>query len=205
MSTSWPDPGRDGGDDQLIVQPFPAPPMVVARMLTTLTTARHLATQVAQGGPGADLALQQLDSLGDLDALPRPWEPASCPTHTRKALWQWIDEAASWINHEHGWAVARTIPGCWPQHPHLAHELAVLVVLRWQAHLSLTPDPLEEWHRWTLPTFHDRLRQQIGANGCPPGKHQDWPSSSRQASFGECYSERLAVFDKDARSRRSLG
>jgi hypothetical protein len=37
---------------------------------------------------------------------------------------------------------------------------------------AVTPDPLEEWYRYALPTFLDRIAQRIGPTGCPPGKHQ---------------------------------
>jgi hypothetical protein len=39
------------------------------------------------------------------------------------------------------------IPGCWPQHPHLVHEIAVLADQRRRAGTARTSDVLEEWHR----------------------------------------------------------
>ena len=65
--------------------------------------------------------------LRALAQLPRPWDPATCTGRLREELWAWLDQVAIWINEQHLWNVARPgIPECWPAHPHLVHDLAVL-------------------------------------------------------------------------------
>ena len=63
--------------------------------------------------------------------LTRPWEPATCRTaQLRQQLWLWLDAVVEWLVTEYVWEAADTIPACWPQHPHLVHEIAVLHRLR---------------------------------------------------------------------------
>jgi len=76
-------------------------------------------------------------------------------------------------------------PPCWPKHPHIAHELPPLALLRWTAETATTPDALEEWHRYALPTFTDRLAQRLGEGTCRTGKHQDWPAEPRYLAYTE--------------------
>jgi hypothetical protein len=45
---------------------------------------------------------------------------------------------------EYVWEVADAIPACWPQHPHLVHEIAVLADQRRRAGHAFTSDALEE-------------------------------------------------------------
>ncbi len=59
----------------------------------------------------------------------RPWDPPSCSPAVREQVWQWLDAVAGWVNHEYAWGVERLVPACWPAHPHIAHELAVLADL----------------------------------------------------------------------------
>ena len=63
----------------------------------------------------------------------------------------WLDDVVIWLNHEYVWDVVAMIPACWPKHPHLVHEIAVLADLRRRAGHALTGDALEEWHRYALP------------------------------------------------------
>ena len=49
-----------------------------------------------------------------------------------------------------------TSPACWPEHPHLVHDLAVLADQRRRAGPAITSDALEDWHRYALPAFLDR-------------------------------------------------
>jgi len=146
-------------------------------------------------GPGrlTVMALQQLEeartavptqraAMGDLSVLPRPWDPAGCPAPLRGELWRWLEQVAAWVNREHGWQPDRVIPPCWPQHPHLVHELAVLACLRHVAGQALIPEPLEDWHRNGLAGFLDRLGPRLGT-GCPPGRHTDWPAAGRYRDY----------------------
>jgi hypothetical protein len=70
------------------------------------------------------------------------------------------------------------IPSCWPRHPHLVHEIAVLADLRRRAGLALTADTLEEWLRYALPAFTERMRQRLRQH-CQDGGHQPWPGLGR--------------------------
>ena len=82
-----------------------------------------------------------------------------------------------WLNHEYSWDVAGLIPSCWPLHPHLVHEIAVLADQRRRAGLAMTSDALEEWHRYCLPAFADRMRNRLRAH-CDD-EHTRWPGRPR--------------------------
>ena len=84
----------------------------------------------------------------------------------------------TWLNHEYSWDVSTTIPSCWPHHPHLVHEIAVLADLRRRAGHALTGETMEEWHRYALPAFIDRMRQRIKSH-CDDKNHQPWPAQAR--------------------------
>jgi hypothetical protein len=172
---------------ELIVQPFPAPTRLVDRAYAKL---RVLAT-------GTD---EEIRALGPLERLERPWEPNRCGVATRRQLWDWLDDVAAWVNAEYGWGVERLIPPCWPQHPHIAHELAVLADQRYSAGLALHSGALEEWHRYSLPMFLDRLTARVG-NRCVT-RHDEWPAAPRYRAFTSppVTSERADRFDTDARA-----
>ena len=149
----------------LLVQPFPAPGQLVALAYRELDLA-------ANGSP------EQIRELGDARLLPRPWEPASCRTpQLREQLWLWLDAVAAWLITEYVWEVAATIPACWPKHPHLVHEIAVLADQRRRAGHALTSDALEEWHRYSLPAFTERMKARL-QNHCEDD-HQSWPATGR--------------------------
>lgn len=171
----------------LMVTAFPQPPALIRHALTTLAVIRS-------GDPKA------IAELGDITELPRPWEPASCPPRLRQQLWLWCDDVAGWLNSEHSWRPINLIPACWPQHPHLAQELPVLACLRLQAQDANGPEHLEEWHRYALPLFFERLATRLGESTCRTGSHQDWPAASRYDSFTnpETVTGRLDLFHLDA-------
>jgi hypothetical protein len=152
-----------------ITAAFPLPGPVVAHAYSELDMARA----------GTDA---QRQALGRLSVLPRPWDPPSCPPALRTQVWAWLDRVADWINHEYIWAPDRFIPSCWPAHPHIAHELAVIADLRRTAGCALTGDALEEWHRYPLPAFLDRVASRMGTC-CGPAKHDDWPAAGRYRQF----------------------
>ncbi|WP_235564966.1 hypothetical protein [Modestobacter sp. Leaf380] len=152
--------------------PFPPPPMLVQGSLELLwdisrRDPRHPATADALAG------------------LERPWEPAACTSELGAAVWSWCDDVIAWVNHEFAWRPAHMVPACWRQHPHIAREVPVLAVLRWQAEIAPGPELVEEWHRYALPTFSDRMADRLGESTCRTGRHQDWPAQSRYASFVE--------------------
>ena len=147
------------------VLPFPTPGPRVRHAYDELDKALH-------GTPA------ELQTLGEIRLLPRPWDPATClDPELRAELWKWLDDVVTWLNHEYRWDVTGMIPACWPKHPHLIHEIAVLADLRRSAGHALTGDALEEWHRYALPAFTDRMRQRLRSH-CDDG-HQPWPAHSR--------------------------
>lgn len=153
-------------ETRLLVEPFPMPDTLELR---AAFRQLHLA------GEGTE---DQKRSIGDPCGLPRPWEPGTCNKPALRAeLWAWLDQVVTWHNHQYAWDVERVIPACWPHHPHLVHDLAVLADQRRRAQLAVTSDLLEEWHRYTLPAFHDRMKAQVRAH-CD-GQHQPWPARAR--------------------------
>ena len=150
-----------------LAQPFPCPGRLVEHAYRELSIA-------ANGTP------EQLKALGDTRRLPRPWDPPSC-THPnlRLELWVWLDDVVTWINQEYVWDTDSFIPSCWPEHPHLVHDLAVLADQRRRAGMAHTSDALEDWHRFALPAFLDRMSARLKSH-CENG-HQPWPATSRHA------------------------
>ena len=138
----------------------------------------------------------QVRDLGPLELLPRPWLPHTCHPTLLQDLLLWLDSVAGWLNHDYTWKIARPIPDCWPAHPHIVHELAVVAWLRLVAEDALDPGPLEDWHRYALPAFYNRLTERLG-NTCAT-KHEDWPGAPRHASHtaAEAVDARQDVFDQ---------
>lgn len=123
---------------------------------------------------------EQRALLGDIRLLPRPWDLATCLTPgLRQEVWTWLDAVVTWLNVEYVWDVGGTIPSCWPHHPHLVHEIAVLADQRRIADAGYSSDALESWHRYSLPAFTDRMRTRL-KNHCEDG-HQPWPARGRLA------------------------
>lgn len=161
-----------------MVLPFPTPGREVLLAYREL----HVAVNGSE---------EQRRALGDHVELPRPWEPASClDPSLRQALWGWLEAVVIWINHDYSWEVAGLIPKCWPLHPHLVHEVAVLADQRRRAGLAMTSDALEEWHRYCLTSFAERMRNRLRAH-CEDD-HMGWPARPR-------HNEHLA---KDATEHR---
>lgn len=102
---------------------------------------------------------EEVADLGPLDLLPRPWDVSTIPDpDLRTEVWEWLDAVVAWLNTAYVWDTSDLIPACWPQHPHLVHELGVVAEQRRRAGLAFTSDPLEDWHRFCLPSFIDRMR-----------------------------------------------
>ena len=55
--------------------------------------------------------------------------------------------------------------------------IAVLADQRRRAGLAMTSDALEEWHRYCLPAFTDRMRNRLRAH-CDD-EHKHWPAKPR--------------------------
>ena len=141
----------------------------------------------------------QKATIGDPSLLPQPWDPPTCRNpQLRAELWTWLQAVVVWFNHEYTWDPDGMIPACWPQHPHLVHEIAVLADLRRRAGLALTADALEEWHRYALPAFTDRMRQRLRQH-CQDGGHQPWPAQGRHTRHQDEASrrDRAAAYGAD--------
>ena len=138
--------------------------------------------------------------IGNPANLPRPWDPPSCTNSTlRRELWAWLEKFVTWFNHEYVWDHnAGMIPACWPQHPHLVHEIAVLADQRRRAGLDPTSSALEEWHRYGIPGFLQRLTTRT-KNSCDE-HHSPWPAQARYARGARSTSavERRRLFEDDA-------
>lgn len=147
---------------------FPRPGRLVELAYRDLLTAQY----------GTE---EQRRALGPTEALSRPWDPPTCAPAVRQQVWAWLEEVAAWVNHEYAWATDRLIPPCWPAHPHLGHELAVLADLRRSAGRHLSGEGLEDWHRYSLPMFLDRLHDRL--HDCCVGGHQDWPAAARHKAY----------------------
>ncbi len=155
--------------DGALVRAFPTP----GPLLGTAYRDLYLAAE------GSD---NQKATIGDPTLLPKPWDPPTCRNpHLRAELWEWIDEVVLWVNQEYVWDPEGLIPPCWPHHPHLVHELAVLTDQRRRVGISLDSNGLEEWHRYSLPGFFDRLRARLKAH-CDQD-HQPWPARSRDFRY----------------------
>ncbi len=175
-------------DSSALVQPFPKPGRLVqfAYRELDLETSR-------QQDP--------LLPLQDLATLLRPWDRCTSQTpQLRREVWLWLEAVVTWLNHEHVWDVADVIPTCWPQHPHLVHEIAVLADQRHRIGQALTRDPLDEWHRHGPPSFIERMRSRL-RNHCQED-HQSWPAKGRYTQhIGEatCH-KRMDAYAADGRT-----
>lgn len=166
----------------LIARPLPRPGPLVELAYRELQRA-------------ANGTLDQILALGDIHELPRPWEPECCPPKLRGEIWAWLDGVVDWLNTEYCWDPDGLIPACWPLHPHLVHELAVLADQRRLAGQALTSDLLEDWHRYTLPSFHDRLRTRLRSH-CDDS-HQTWPAKGRHTRYRDSVDDRERRFADD--------
>ena len=115
----------------------------------------------------------------------------SCAARSGPGSTQVVD----WLNTDYCWDPDGLIPACWPHHPHLVHELAVLADQRRLAGQAFTSDLLEEWHRYTLPSFHDRLRSRIRSH-CDDS-HQPWPAKGRHTRYRDGADDRSRRFADD--------
>lgn len=146
---------------------------------------------LARGGEGAKAIM----ATGEI--LPRIWDITSiADPDLRWDCWTWLDEFVIWLNSQHAWYSADHTPPCWPEHPPLIRELGTLAALRFQAGEAAGPLPLEEWHRYALPGYLDRTRDQRRA--CEE-KHQPWPGRAAHTRHTqvEAAERRLRVFRHD--------
>lgn len=85
---------------------------------------------------------------------------------------------AAWLNKDLCWQPADMLPLCWPQHPPLVHELALLADRRRTADAALCSDQIEYWHHTSLPAYLTRIRADTAS--CITD-HRDWPGRTRNA------------------------
>jgi hypothetical protein len=121
----------------LSVRPFPAPGQLVALAYRELDRA----------ATGTQIRSALWAMLGC--CLDRGSWPAAAPQQLRQQLWCWLDAVVDWLVTEDVWEVGDMIPVCWPQHPHLVHEIAVLADQRRRAGHGLTSVP---WRNGTATT-----------------------------------------------------
>lgn len=139
-------------------------------------------------------------AVGNPNLLPRPWDLATCTKPAlRSEVWQWLEQVVIWFNHEICWDPnAGMIPACWPHHPHLVHDIAVLADQRRRAAVDLTSDTIEAWNRYGLPNFLQRLSTR--AAGCLNGEHRAWPGELRH----NAYLTRASISDREAVARADV-
>ncbi len=164
---------------QLLAAAFPEPGRVL----------REAFRQVDLGVSGTAADKRALEKSGP---VPRPWDPPTCRNPAlREELWDWLEEVVAWLNSQYVWDVDGAIPACWPHHPDLVHEVAVIADKRRRAGAAYSSDGLEEWHRVCLPAFVERMGVRTGTH-CEEG-HQPWPAKGRYARY---------VGDRSAQDRR---
>lgn len=137
--------------------------------------------------------------IGNPLLLPRPWDPPTCTRPAlRRELWAWLEAVVTWFNHEYVWDLnGGIIPACWPQHPHLVHEIAVLADQRRRAGVDTTSGSLEEWHRYCAPAFLERLKART--KGACDDRHAAWPAKARVGRYADpaSRSARENLFEAD--------
>jgi len=152
--------------DGFLVLPFPQPGPVIRRLY------RHWWTVENGTPPEQEKAAER--------PAGRPWDPATLGTSgERLELWRWLEQVVRWFNHEYAWDTSQVIPDCWPEHPHLVHEIAVMADARRRAGSTPNSGALEEWHRVCVPWFLSRMRDNIKSH-CEE-RHQAWPARARYA------------------------
>ena len=155
----------------LMAAPFPEPPGRHRRLLDELRLAAAATDETEHESRRVAM-------------LPRPWDPPSCPPEIRRTSTLWLDDVVAWINEEHTWRTDRVIPICWD-----CTRTSFTSSRRSPACAGRrrSPSPraaLEEWHRYTLPMFLDRVVERIGETGCPPDRHQPNPVAAGTRSTG---------------------
>ncbi|TWP33139.1 hypothetical protein [Leekyejoonella antrihumi] len=159
--------------------PGPVTTTIPAMVAPFPTVGPHLRLAYRELNIAENGTAEQIDALGiPVHRLPRPWDPATClDPELRAEVWEWLDRVVAWLNRDYTWDVAAMIPACWPEHPHLIHEIAAVADQRRRAGNALSSNPLEEWHRYCLPAFVDRMRGRC-KDHCED-EHTGWPGRSR--------------------------
>lgn len=127
-----------------------------------------------------------VDKLFTRAGVPLAWSWSTLTLTQARELRELLDKFVARYNAT--WAVltSELIPACWPLHPGLADELAVLHAVH--VHLfesALAPaTDAAGWFSRTLPEFQERLPRWLGdsASRCNPtvGHRPDWAPAARQ-------------------------
>ena len=175
-------------DDEPLVRPFPMPTSERIR-------AAYWNLYLSENGTDA-----QKGRLGDATLLPRPWDIATCTSpDLRRDLWEWYENVVTWFNHEYVWDPnAGMIPPCWPQHPHLIHDIGVLADQRRLIAQATNSNSLEEWHRYSVPAFLERLAERVKQH-CDD-QHHAWPARARYSRYSAQSPDRSKTTDVDSGS-----
>ena len=154
----------------MLVEPFPQVGALIIRAYADLSRVEQAKN------------VDEVRDLGPLEWLPRPWDVTTCrDPGLRREVWEWLDAVVGWINTQHAWLADSLIPGCWPQHPHLVHEIGSLADQRRRAGLAVTSELLEEWHRYAVPQFLDRIHTRT-RGVCEDG-HKNPPGTARTSRY----------------------
>lgn len=189
MSTTNP-AAEQGRGRYPLARPFPRPGPLIALAYREL--------DLVLNGDNA-----QLEAIGEPSQLPRPWDPGSIEDPpVRTELWEWLEAVVDWVNTEHVWDPSYLVPPCWPRHPHLVHEIAVLADHRHRAGRAITSDALEEWHRYVLPAFFERRRTRL-RTACD-SRHHDWPARPAHVRFQDVTDHREQCYTGDVDHHRRL-
>ncbi|MDT0319305.1 hypothetical protein [Streptomyces millisiae] len=121
------------------------------------------------------LALQPDANTPPDEAAPNPWDLSALTGDLETAVWTWLDQVALWLNTTYGHTDDHVIPGCWPHHPAIAHELAAIAFTRIDVYTASTAAYIPRWHA-DLDDFYRRVSTSLGPNSsCLRGKHDELP------------------------------
>ncbi|MDR1791273.1 MAG: hypothetical protein LBR20_06435 [Propionibacteriaceae bacterium] len=142
--------------------------------------------------------------IGDPAGLPKPYDPPSCTSPALRAeLYAWLEKVVDWYNHEYVWDPDYgLIPPCWPHHPHLVHDIALLADQRRRAQLDPNSNNLEAWVRYSLNGFISRMAERVKRH-CRE-HHQKWPAAASYNVHMDLRAERAELFQRDVQTLTPL-
>lgn len=161
------------------IRQFPLPPT----SLIELGEMRKRMAKLLDGGAGWDDILSEIAPYDAPDNVPAPWDPATLEDDMLEDWWRWADVVVAWINAQACWSAATFIPDCWPQHPHIVHEIGTLAWARYTVRTDDTAVRLSEWQKYDLPMFFDRLHRHLAHTSCLSSGHTKYPLALKMAAF----------------------